>query len=253
VSRTASALAAVLLASAPAAAQQPQPQPLVIDLSNSVVSITTGFAGADLLLFGAFDGQGDLGVVVTGPRRNETVWQKQRVAGIWLNGQSMTFIDVPSFYRVAATAELTEMAPPDVLDRLQIGVERIPLPVAPGTARSASPETIEAFRAALIRNKQFDGLYGLAPAPATVVGGRLFRASIHLPGNVPTGTYQVETHLFQNRKLIASRATSLTVERAGFGDAVYRFAFDHSALYGLVAILLALMAGWTASLLFRRT
>jgi len=250
VRRTASALAVALLAIAPAAAQQPQP--LVIDLSNSVVSITTGFAGADLLLFGAFDGKGDIAVVVTGPRRDETVWKKERVAGIWLNGQSMTFIDVPSFYRVAATAALNDIATPDALDRLQTGVERIPLPVAPGTARSAASETIEAFRAALVRNKQFEGLYGLAPAPATVVGGRLFRASIHLPGNVPTGVYQVETHLFQNRRLIASRATSLTVERAGFGDAVYRFAFDHSALYGLVAILLALMAGWTASLLFRR-
>ena len=248
--RLALAVAVAALASGPAAAQQPQP--LVIDLSNSVVSITTGFAGAHLLAFGAYDGQGEIAVVVRGPSRNETVWRKQRVFGIWLNGQAMTFIDVPSFYRVATTADLDQTAPAEVLDRLQIGVNRVPLPAAPGAARSASPETIAAFREALVRNKQFEGLYGIAPAPVTVVGGRLFRASIHLPGNVPTGIYHVETHLFQDKKLVASRATTLTVERAGFGDAVYRFAFDHSALYGLVAILLALMAGWIASLLFRR-
>lgn len=247
--RAALVLAFAALAAGPTAAQQP----LVIDLSNSVVSITTGFAGANLLLFGAFDGQGDIAVVVRGPARNETVWQKQRVAGIWVNGQSMTFLDVPSFYRVAATAELDQVAPAAERDRLQIGIDHIPLPVAPDIARSQPPEVIAAFREALIRNKQYDGLYGLAPAQATIVGGRLFRAAIHLPGNVQTGAYHVETHLFRNRKLVATRATWLTVERAGFGDAVYRFAFDYSALYGLVAIAMALMAGWVASLLFRRT
>lgn len=253
MTRTACALSLALVALAGGSAAAQKPQPLVVDLSNSVVSITTGFAGADLLLFGAFDGQGDLAVVVTGPPRNETVWKKTRVAGIWLNGQSMTFLDVPSFYRVAATADLDQIAPPDVLDRLQIGVNHVPLPVAPGAARSESPKTIETFRAALIRNKQFDGLYGIQPAQATVIGGRLFRAAIHLPGNVQPGTYHVETHLFNDRKLVASRATWLSVERAGFGDAVYRFAFDSSALYGAVAILLALVAGWLASLLFRST
>ena len=248
--RAALALALATVAAGPAAAQQ---QPLVIDLSSSVVSITTGFAGADLLLFGAFGGEGDIAVVVHGPRRSETVWRKMRVAGIWVNGQAMTFIDVPSFYQVAATTtEFDRLAPAALRQRLQIGVEHIPLAVAPGDARNQPSEAVAEFRAALIRNKQFDGLYGIAPARATVIGGQLFRASIHLPGNVQTGTYHVETHLFRNKNLVASRATSLTVERAGFGDSVYRFAYDHSALYGLVAILLPLMAGCAASLLFRR-
>lgn len=249
VRRAALAVVLAALAAGPAGAQQP----LVIDLSNSVVSITTGFAGANLLLFGAFDGHGDIAVVVRGPTRNETVWQKTRVAGIWVNGQAMTFLDVPSFYRVAATAELDQVAPPAERERLQIGIDRIPLPVAPDVARTQPPEVIAAFREALVRNKQYDGLYGLAPAQANIVGGRLFRAAIHLPGNVQTGAYHVETHLFYKQKLVASRATWLTVERAGFGDAVYRFAFDYSPLYGVVAIVMALMAGWIASLLFRRT
>jgi uncharacterized protein (TIGR02186 family) len=234
-----------------ATADAQQPAPLVVDLSNSVVSITTGFAGAELLLFGAFDGVGEVAVVVRGPARNETVWKKVRVGGVWLNGQSTTFTSVPSFYRTAATTEIDQIAPLLVLQNLQIGVQRLTLNPAAGETRDQPPEVIAAFRAALIRNKQADGLYGATPAQVSIVGGRLFRTSIHLPANVATGEYRVDTYLFRNKRLAASRATTLTVQRAGFGDAVYRFAFDHSAQYGLVAIALALVAGWGASLLFR--
>ena len=39
---------------------------LLVDLSESVVAITTGFVGSDLLLFGATEGDGDVIVVLLG-------------------------------------------------------------------------------------------------------------------------------------------------------------------------------------------
>jgi hypothetical protein len=41
--------------------------PLVADLSKHLVAITTGFAGTDVLLFGAIDEPGDVVVIVWGP------------------------------------------------------------------------------------------------------------------------------------------------------------------------------------------
>src|SRR3546814_79845 len=60
-------------------------QELVADLSDHEVAITTGFTGAELLLFGAVEGEGQIVVVVTGPRQTTTVRRKARVAGIWMN------------------------------------------------------------------------------------------------------------------------------------------------------------------------
>ena len=41
-------------------------EPLIVDLSSDEVAITTGFAGAKLLLFGAKDPGGDVVVVIRG-------------------------------------------------------------------------------------------------------------------------------------------------------------------------------------------
>ncbi len=53
-----------------------QSRDLVVDLSDSIVKITTRFAGTELLLFGAKQGEGDIIVVVRGPWENPVVRKK---------------------------------------------------------------------------------------------------------------------------------------------------------------------------------
>ncbi|MBI3451491.1 MAG: TIGR02186 family protein, partial [Rhodospirillales bacterium] len=76
-------------------------QPLVADLSSHLIAITTGFAGTEILLYGATEGEGDVAVVVRGPDASTVVRRKSRIAGIWINREQMTFTGVPAFYRVA--------------------------------------------------------------------------------------------------------------------------------------------------------
>ena len=94
---------------------------LIADLSKHLIAITTGFTGAEVLLFGAIEGEGDIAVVVRGPNEEVVVRRKQRMAGIWVNGRNLTFRRVPAFYAVAATREITDFAPDSVLSRHQIG------------------------------------------------------------------------------------------------------------------------------------
>ena len=67
---------------------------LVADLSKRRIDITLGFSGAEVLLFGATDGGGDVVVVVRGPKQPVVVRKKERVLGIWANHDWMRFDDV---------------------------------------------------------------------------------------------------------------------------------------------------------------
>ena len=221
---------------------------LVADLSSKEVAITTGFTGTEVLLFGAVQGSGDIIVVVRGPKRREVVRRKVRIAGVWVNGDEMAFDGVPAYYRIASTRPLGEIAPEAVLAQKRIGAARLDTrPVGPTKARD-----VAAFRDALLRNKTRAGLYSYGPQEVRVIGGRLFRTNVLFPVNVPTGPYLVEVYLMRDHKIVNIEMTRLAVRKVGLGAEVFSFAHQRSALYGVIAIVIALLAGWAAGALFRK-
>lgn len=240
----AAVLFALLFAAAPARAQ-----PLVADLSSHLIAITAGFAGTELLLFGATEGEGDVVVLVRGPEGETAVRRKSRVAGIWINTEEMRFAGVPSFYRVASSRPLAEFITPALRQRHQIGSEFLRL--AP--QREANVETVQAFRAGLVRNKERQQLFEPEPGRVTFLGPRLFRTRIQFPANVPTGAYTVEVLLIRNGQVAAAQSTPMFVSKVGFGAEIYDFAHTHAAWYGLIAVLIAVFAGWAAGAIFKKS
>ena len=239
----------IALGTAFAASGIARAQPLIADLSQHLVAITAGFTGADVVMFGATDGPGDVIVVVTGPPKPMIVRRKERFAGIWVNRDSMLFPDAPTFYGVAASRPIDEILAPNQLDRHQIGVDHIRLlPPNPEARRDDIPE----FREALVRARRRDGLYGGEPGKVAFLGEKLFRARMALPAKVATGTYRVQVFLVRDGQVVTVQTTPLLVGKIGFSADVFDFAHQLSAFYGLVAILIAAAAGWTAAAAFRR-
>ncbi len=238
-------LAGVLVASM---MQQARAQQVVADLSRHLVAITTGFIGTEVLLFGATDGDGDVVVIVRGPDRREVVRRKDRIAGIWVNAGQVSFDAAPAFYAVATSRPVTEIVPQRLLARHRIGTDNLDL--RPGAAVDA--RLLAEYRAGFIRNKVRKGLYMEKPGGVTFLGNRLFRTNLYFPANVPTGTYTVEVLQVRQGRVVSAQTTPLLISKIGLGAEVYRFAHRYSAFYGIIAILIALAAGWTAGAVFRK-
>ena len=221
---------------------------LVADLSNHLIAITTGFTGTDVLLFGAKEGEGDVVVIVRGPTSNISVRKKSRVAGIWMNTDRVTFSNVPSFYAVASSAPLADIAPPTLLARHQIGFNQLKVQ-APATV---DPDRMRDFRAALIRRQQRAGLFMREAGEVSFLGNTLFRTNVYFPANVPVGVYLVEVLLLQNGNVTGAQTTPLIISKVGFGAELFDFAHQRAAIYGLIAILISLVAGWLPHILLRK-
>lgn len=228
----------------PARAQEP----LVADLSKHLVAITTGFSGTEVLLFGAVDGPGDVVVVVRGPQRSEIVRRKSHVGPIWINTGESTVANAPSFYRVAATRPIETVAAAPVLERHQIGLAHLSLDVRV----DGGSEEVSAYRDALVRLKQGQGLYGDKIESIDFLGNRLFRTNMQFPSNVPVGTYSVEVYLIDNGEVISAQTTPLAISKIGVGADVFDFAHQRAAIYGIIAIILAASAGWLAAVAFKK-
>ncbi len=237
------ALAILALAMRPAMAQD-----LISDISNHLISITSDFKGTELLVFGSIEGGGDVVVVVSGPRDSVVVRKKDRVFGIWINADSAEFRNVPAFYAVASTNPLEELATPEQLRLYEIGLAGLRVEAEADVDEVEKAE----FLAALIELKQSNNLFPVAPQHIDVVGDRLFRVKIPFPADVPVGSYLVQSFLIRDGQVVGAQTSPLVVNKGGFGADLYEFAHEDGTLYGILAVLGAVMAGLLGNLMFRR-
>lgn len=222
---------------------------LVVDLAANHVDISIGFNGADLTLFGVKNRPGHLAVIVRGPGRDTVVRRKSRTLGVWMNTAAVEFLDVPVYYDFAVSVPEREIAPVETLRKFDIGLDALDIRVE----KNEDPRVLDSFHEALIRHRQAGGHFPLTPKPVTFISDDFFRVNFHVPADVPTGTYIVETLLFDKGAVVDRRETRLRVAQVGFSADVHNFAYNHGFLYGLMAIGLALLSGAGAHLFFRRT
>lgn len=248
--RTARGAALLLSATLFALASPPAwpAEKLLVDLSDDEIAITTGFTGTELLLFGAKELRGDVVVVLQGPVRDAVVRRRERVAGVWVNGASVIFRGVPAYYHVASSRPLEDIAPPEILTANGISAGTVDLAGATDVPAARRVP----FQDGLIRNKTRQGLYRYDPRGVAIQGDRLFRTTATFPANVPTGPYRVSVYLFDRGKLAARREATLVVRKVGLGADIFSFAHRQGALYGVIAIVVAVFAGWLAGVVFRR-
>lgn len=221
---------------------------LSIDLAHDYVDITSGFNGAHLNLFGVHDKPGDVVVTITGPLRNTVVRRKENVFGIWMNRRSMQFHDVPSYYGVAASQSLNKIAKDDVLKKFYIGVPTLRFNPEGVYKKDLLPD----FQAAMIRNKQSQGLYGYETEDIKFISDHFFRTSFYIPSNAPVGVYKIKTHLFQNGQIAETKEIDVRVAQVGLGANIFNFAQDYPFAYGFLCVVFALSAGWLSSSIRQR-
>jgi uncharacterized protein (TIGR02186 family) len=239
----------------------PTAETVQADVSTRDVSVTSNFTGTEIVVFGAVDnsqqetaesGLYDIVIVVEGTPSRVVARRKSNVAGLWLNTSSATFDTVPSYYAIASTRPLEEIAPKELLELHKIGVEHVRMTPAFQKAEGLSTEELKQFRESVIRLKQKEGLYVQEEYGVAFIGRSLFRSTIELPANVTVGPFDTRVYLFRDEKLLSQYTARLNLQRQGLERHLHAFAFRYPFFYGLTTVLIAVGAGLLASVVFRR-
>ncbi|WP_052464108.1 TIGR02186 family protein [Methyloceanibacter caenitepidi] len=229
---------------------------VLADISTREVAIQSNFSGIEIIIFGSIDfsdarmptrGKYDVIALVRGPTEPITIRRKTRVGGIWVNGPSATYPDAPSFYAVLSSRPVRAIASNDTLKELDIGLSELNF----GRETAGSPQE-QSFESALIRLMEERGLYTEDDSGVVFIGRSLFRSTVALPTNVPTGRYRVEVYLFRDGTLASKTKGSLEVNKAGMEATIYNLAFHQPFLYGLLGIAIAVLAGLMGWFAFRK-
>ena len=227
-----------------------------IGLSSDTVEITSNFDGTDLVIFGSIEGGDrelleargyDIVVVLFGPREEIVVRRKERKLGIWVNGDSMRFSDVPSSYSVATTRSLSNIADEEAIKILQLGLDNINVVQEEG---DNNDENLETFRDSLARLKVSQSLFLERIGGVQFLSPTLFKASLALPANVPIGKHTANAFLFKDGQFLNAKHVEMQVRKIGFEQFTYELAHKNGLLYGIIAVLVAVATGWLASVVF---
>ena len=236
-------------------APKPPPEQIVAGLSRDNIGITTSFDGSQILIYGAIKREApepddnSLAVIVTleGPLGPITIRRKSREFGIWVNTASVGVASAPSYYAVATSGPLEKILDP----RVDVQ-QRISIPLAM-RAFSGPVEVADTkpFTEAMVRIRERQGLYTLDTGGVRLVDNTLFRADFELPASLMEGAYKTRIFLLRNGKLVNSYQSSIEVQKVGLERWLYALSHQHAALYGLLALALAVVAGWSAAAVFR--
>ncbi len=252
----------IAIALAPAVAAQSAKETVEADVSTRSVAITSSFVGTEILIFGTVEnsrapsaeaGTYDVVVVVEGTPGPAVVRKKANVGGLWINNRKVRFASFPSYYAIASTRPVEEIAEKDVRNALQIGFSHVRMVPSGGISATPRGESdADEFRTAVIRLKQRERLYVTADYGVTFIGRSLFRSTISLPPNVPVGPLTARLYLFKDGQLLSQYRSLVNLERTGLERFLHDSAYERPLLYGLVTVLLAALAGLAAAFAFRR-
>lgn len=240
-------LALLIFATLPARASE-----IVGGLSQNRVDLTATFSGSEILIFGAIRHSAEhladpdsppLDVIITveGPRQTVFVFRKDRVAGIWMNTDQVRMESVPSFYAVATTRPLSSILTPETDTQFRISTRQ----TIGGATEGAQP----LFAEALIRIRERGGAYLALNRYVHMDRAVLFRTVIRLPANLTEGAYTTRMYLVQGGEVVSQYRTAIFVRKDGLERWLHQMAYDQPFLYGVMALIMALAAGWGASAL----
>ena len=232
-----------------------QAESLVTGVSQDDVQITADFTGSDILVYGAVRREGPapqtppLHVIVTleGPANAVVVRRKERKLGIWVNGAATEIGDVPSYFAIASTGPLDQILMHEEDLRHNIGIDRR-LRV---TKMNAGAMDFPKFVQAALRIRGASGAFTADPKGVQLAEDTLFRVDFALPANLIEGDFRVRLFLLRGGKVIDVQEQTIDVRKTGIERQLTVMAHQQPLIYGILSLLMAVIAGWGASELFR--
>lgn len=236
-----------------------QAEDLILALSTREVAITSTYTGAEITVFGLIErdaqtltrsGSYDIVAAVQGPTGAVTIQRKSKFGPIWLTDNRKRYAKVPLYFSTLSSKPLTDVVDETTRERLKLGLEYY----LPG---AASPETEKdvdefAFRNALLRLRREEGGLAQNEKAITMIRPNLFSAKITLPAKAPTGLYLVNLSVLSDGVPLKTVQAGFVVRKVGFDAFVANAARFESWGYAAFTVLMAILLGWIANVVFRK-
>ena len=223
---------------------------LTVDVTPGKIPITIGYHGTKLTVKGSGLNTEDVIVQIHSQLGEEHLKYKGKAGGIfWMKLGNIVFKDVPKVYLVYSTRDIHDMLPPKTCKELAIGYDAL-------KSRAKIKTDMKDFErdtwiVEFLKFMEEEHLYHEEDGIVKVDReNHTFSVDIDWPFEAPPGEYFVEVFAVKDGQVVDKAEARIRVERVGLIRQLSHMAFERPALYGIIAIIVAIVAGFGVGMVF---
>ena len=220
------------------------------DISENNIKIETNFIGKEVIIFGILNDDQETIMTIKGPEKNALIQKKERILGFWFNTKKITYNQIPSIFFIASSNEIEDILPTSTIIKEELSFDYL-LENKTSQRNFISDISLDTWKSNFVRIKKNKNLF--KEYEIENIDNKLFQTRIFFPAKSIPGEYKVNVYQIKDNLIINNKEKVITLKKSGIGNQIYNFAHKNAAAYGLFAIIFAVLSGFLAATLFRRS
>ena len=220
------------------------------DISQDNIKIETNFIGKEVIIFGILNDNQETIMTIKGPEKNALIQKKERILGFWFNTKKITYNQIPSIFFIASSNEVEDILPTSTIIKEELSFDYL-LENKTSQRNFISDISLDTWKSNFVRIKKNKNLF--KEYEIENIDNKLFQTRIFFPAKSIPGEYKVNVYQIKDNLILNNKEKVITLKKSGIGNQIYNFAHKNAAAYGLFAIIFAVLSGFLAATLFRRS
>jgi len=229
-------------------------QPLQVKLSPNHIAMGATFNGTTISITGKIPVDTEVLIRLIGHYGDIKLKKKGRALGfLWMNIGAVEFKNIPSVFLLVPSGELEKRMKNKGggWRKIGLGFKSLEEKAVIIPASEDKQRLFKDFR----KLKESTALYGIQEKRVhygdAVDLMKPFTAVLSIPSAIARGTYNVQVFAIKDATIVASAEVQIVAKEVGFPAALTFLAFHHSALYGVLAVVVAILAGLLTGFVFK--
>jgi len=220
------------------------------DLSENNIKIETDFNGKEVIIFGILNDDQETIIIIKGPEKDAIIQKKERILGFWFNTKQIKYNQIPSIFFIASSGIIKDILPTSTIIKEELSFDYL-LENKLSQRNFISDVSLDIWKNNFVRIKKSKNLF--REYSVDKIENKLFQTRVFFPAESIPGEYKVKVYQIKNNIILNSKEKIITLKKSGVGSQIYNFAHKNAAAYGLFAIIFAILSGFLAATLFRRS
>ena len=220
------------------------------DLSENNIKIETDFNGKEIIIFGILNDDQETLIAFKGPEKKALIQKKERILGFWFNTKQITYKDIPSIFFIASSTNIEDILPMSTIIKEELSFDLL-LENKLSQRNFISDISLEDWKDNFVRIKKDKNLF--KQYKIEKIDNKLFQTQVFFPAASIPGEYKVQVYQIKNNIILNKKEKIINLQKSGIGSQIYDFAHRNAAAYGFFTIIFAVLSGFLAATLFRRS